>query len=413
MTEHDKEVASNPSAHYRYREQLQIVSSSDWAVNVINNLISADHGCQQSDAWKTVWSRFSPDLREQPYCSLLLQRQNSSWCMRLIEISQHKPTVVDRQHRFEDRLLGWVKISCFPDDPVLLDLPVILEQYKNRMEVIRYRPRKRCTFRCQNLNDGQDQFGKMFADNRGYRIYLDNIALWSKGANGELGFQVARPLSWDPRYNTLWQSQIQGQPLVKQLCSRAGVNIAQDIGQAAASLTTSNIKPSMVFDAAAQMRRTTKYAKTLEALIPESGSEITVLLEKLKTIHRNTNTIIGLKPIHGAPHAHQWLDCGDSLGLVDFDRFGLGHPELDAATFIGEMDFEDRNVVPVEAINSAFLDAYQSINGTLNHQLLQAYRSHKRLAKALKAAQSIRLNGDRKAGKHLFFAQQALQESLM
>ena len=36
-------------------------------------------------------------------------------------------------------------------------------------------------------------------------------------------------------------------------------------------------------------------------------------------------------PVHGAPHQHQWLADGQRLGLIDFDRFALGDPELDLA----------------------------------------------------------------------------------
>ena len=96
------------------------------------------------------------------------------------------------------------------------------------------------------------------------------------------------------------------------------------------------------------------------------------------------------------------------MGLVDFDRICFGDPELDAATFIAEMDFEDHQAVPVEEINGLFLEAYQSVAGPLDNDLLQAYRAHKRLAKALKAARALRVDGDLKAMRHIDFACRAL-----
>ena len=108
-----------------------------------------------------------------------------------------------------------------------------------------------------------------------------------------------------------------------------------------------------------------------------------------------------MRCIHGAPHAHQWLDNGDQLGLVDFDGFALGDPELDVATFMAEIDFEDGEKAPIAAINQRFLAGYAAVAGPLDEQLLHAYRAHKRLSKALRNAYAIRNDNDMRVERAL------------
>jgi aminoglycoside phosphotransferase (APT) family kinase protein len=183
--------------------------------------------------------------------------------------------------------------------------------------------------------------------------------------------------------------------------------MALKIGRAMGSIPASGLAPTLRFDGLEQLRCTEKYMRELAKMLPDCANRLEQLWEALTMIHRKT-TERALKPLHGAPHAHQWLVAEDRLGLVDFDRICLGDPELDAATFIAEMDFEDHETVPVVEINGLFLEAYQSAAGVLDNNLLQAYRAHKRLAKALKAARALRVDGDVKAMRHIEFACEAL-----
>ncbi len=397
----------------QYRQQLVLVSSDQWKYRIIDYLSIRWPEWNQTSVWKTCWSRFDPNSHDQPYLSLQLQEKGCSRHICLIEISLQEPANDGGLVLINDDVLGWIKIRRFPNDPVLSALPAVFSEYKDDFEVLRYRPYKRCTFRYQTTGSASPVFGKMFADQRGQTIHHESLALWKAANTGQLKFQVAKPMNWDAHTNTVWQTAIHGKPLVDQLFSSDGEVVAKRIGKAAASLTTSQLKPMLYFDGQAQMQRTQKYANELTQRLPVLTDSLSNLLHSLKHIHAKHSDHSRLKPIHGAPHAHQWLDCGEQLGLVDFDRFCLGDPELDAATFIGEMDFEDRKIVPVDELNAVFLDAYQSIAGKLDSELFQAYRSHKRLAKALKAARSIRTNGARKAQRHLAFAHQALKETMV
>jgi thiamine kinase-like enzyme len=177
------------------------------------------------------------------------------------------------------------------------------------------------------------------------------------------------------------------------------------MGRACAEIAVSGIKPVSVFDAAAQMTRTGEYAQELITLLPQLTDRIEVLLKRLAVIHSaaGSNT---LRPIHGSPHAHQWLQHDKVLGLVDFDRFGLGDPELDVATFLGEMDFERNDFAPKVA--QAFQQGYQSVYGALNPDLITAYRAHKRFAKVRRAAYKPSPKAPDKVLRHLVRAEACL-----
>lgn len=95
------------------------------------------------------------------------------------------------------------------------------------------------------------------------------------------------------------------------------------------------------------------------------------------------------------------MDDNGRLGLIDFDRFSSGDPELDITTFQAEVDFEGLSASRRDDINGAFLAAYEWHAGPMDLSLLLAYRVHKSLAKVLRAVRAIRPDGDVRAARHL------------
>ena len=80
------------------------------------------------------------------------------------------------------------------------------------------------------------------------------------------------------------------------------------------------------------------------------------------------------------------------MALVDFDRFGLGDPELDAATFLAEADFEDGFAGIGEAYVAGFADECP-----INPRLVEAYRLHKHVAKAERLLGAVRVDAAERA----------------
>ena len=275
---------------------------------------------------------------------------------------------------------GQVLIRPWAQDASLPTLPQLLARSHDAVPV-RYRPGKRCTLRKGNL------FLKLVADDRGCAINRDARMLWAGQQAGMFTFGVARPAGWLPSQRMMVQHRVEGAPIIARLWSSEGPALARRLGQANATLAASPLMPTMRFNYADQMHRTAKYVRRLSKYLPSTRPLLNQLMMNFETV------VPGLadRPIHGAPHAHQWLDGYEGLKLVDFDRFGLGDPELEAATFIAEADFEDAS--NASEVGQAYLHGFAE-TWPLNPTLVQAYRLHKHVAKALRTATAIRLDAE-------------------
>ena len=326
----------------------------------------------------------------------LMLGQSQHLCM--VEIFDTPPLYeVNTQFCTQHNALGWVRLSRFPNDRFLPTLQNVLLDCP-QAHIVRYRPGRRCTFKARDPKTGELRFAKVFPDQRGELIHRDGEMLWN--ARAELGFQIAPPGRWEAEKLTLWQGQISGCPLRTTLYGPNGRPLAERMGRIAATLTSSSLQPPATFDGRTQLKRSARYARCLQEIYPALSTPVGELMDGLENIHEDFAST-PLKPIHGALHVHQWLDDGTHLGLVDFDRLCLGDPENDAATFIAELDYENPAKVPISQLSEAFLSGYQAIAGPLNLRLLQAYRAHKHLSKALKAARALRTDGLQRAERNL------------
>ena len=97
------------------------------------------------------------------------------------------------------------------------------------------------------------------------------------------------------------------------------------------------------------------------------------------------------------------------LGLVDFDRFGLGEPErFDLATFLVELESESDRMLPMIDVEQAIAAGFESGGGSLDETDLALYAVHKRLAKVARTACGLRHDGAARAARRL----DALTDSL-
>ncbi len=404
-------MTGQTSFHEHFRALLSWVTSAAWRRRIVAACAQAHPQWDISVPWLETFGRFNP-LKD-PVITLLLEQPDCSTNQCLIHIHTRPPVPVGKGIHWHEPESGWVQVWGFPDDPVMPQLGELLSVYqKDGPTIHRYRPGKRCTFSIHSPAMAGRIFGKVFADGRGRAIHEESLMLWYGAEANLLDFTVAKPIRWDPANRVMWQHPVAGGSIIHRLLGKQGIALAERMGAAAGSIPGSGLTPKLRYDGLSQLQRTAKYVRRLVRILPDQSSRLANLLDTLETIHTSYLGQSRLKPLHGAPHAHQWLDCGDCLGLVDFDRFCLGDPEMDAATFIAEMDFEDRQSVPVDAINQAFLETYQRRAGRLEGKLLQAYRCHKRLAKALKSAAGLDPDGDNKARRHLDYAFRALTEPL-
>ncbi len=390
-------------AYERYRPMLAVLSTDTSMLGAIE-AVAGDLGWwHPGRTWTRTYGRFNPG--QPAYATLIYESRGPSQEIVTIDVFDARPPEEMAKGTIRrEPSLGWLRLVRFPADPALTTLPAVLRQ-AGEVTVVRYRPTRRCTLRV--YENGVSRFAKVFAHRDGERLHVDALDLWRAGLRGELGFAVARPGRWEAESNTLWQDQVPGVPLLAQLAGPDGLRVAERLGRAAASLPRSGVHPRAVFDAATQLERSARAVDELTRRVPHLGHQVAELLDRIIELHL-TAAPRPLRPIHGAPHANQWLDDGTTLGLVDFDRLSYGDPELDVAVFLGELDFEEELHLPADCLAGAFLTGYEAVAGSLEPALLSAYRGHKRLAKALRSARALRPDGAQRAERALAQASDAL-----
>ncbi|MGE0334704.1 MAG: phosphotransferase family protein [Gammaproteobacteria bacterium] len=318
-----------------------------------------------------------------------------------------------RHRREPDRIVGielpgpladrtdWRADTCrwqvFPHDPALPTLPALWASLEGA-RVVRYRPGHRCTFEV-SAREGRC-FVKVFSGNVGAGIHAASQLIHQASDAGELAFLTPRPLRWEPAQAALWQAALPGLPITLASLAQAGVSLAARLGAAAASLPRSGLRFPGDFTCMDQCARTQRYVDELARRLPTEAATLTSLMTMLRAAADSWSPR-PLRAIHGALHLHQWLMDEARLGLVDLDRLCMGDPELDVATFITELGYEDRAMIPVESLQAAFRTAYAQQLGKLDPQRLAWYGVHKHLAKALKCVRGVRVDAERRAVRAL------------
>jgi hypothetical protein len=387
-------MSRTESAHARYRTQLLALADEDVVPGAVAEA-GRRWGWPEEAAWARTHERFDPD--EEPYATCVLTGVSSP--QRLVRVEAF---AAEQSRADADAFLapagaaGRLRVTGSLSDPALPALATV-RGGPGRRTVVRYRPGRRCTIRVED--DGRIRFAKIFPDGEGAAAHAAGLEVWRAACRGELEFGVARPAVLEPGGRVVWQEGVEGEPLRERLYGEGGDELAGRVGRAAASLARSRLRPLARRDAATELARSARRCAELVHRVPGLREDAHRLLRGLEALHAAAGTT-QLRPVHGALHASQWLVDGSQLALLDYDRVALGDPELDAATFLADVDVQNRERVPVERLNAAFLAGYGEA-GRLDPALLAAYRAHRRLEKALRVARAIRPDGDRKAARRL------------
>ena len=192
-----------------------------------------------------------------------------------------------------------------------------------------------------------------------------------------------------------------GVPVAPTVLGPDGPAIAHRMGAALGDLARSTVQPSATYTSADQLQRTHRAVDQAVRRVPELATDLRRLLDAFETRHGHLSPDNHV-PVHGAPHMHQWLiGDDDQLGLIDFDRFALGEIELDIATLLVELDYEEELTEPFAAIEDAVVDGYRSTGVEVDRARLQLYSAHKRMSKVTREAWALRTHGERRARRHL------------
>jgi hypothetical protein len=305
-----------------------------------------------------------------------------------------------------DAIIGLLRVTSIAADTGLATLSSVLGG-DTHTTVVRYHPGLRCTVR--SLRNGREVFGKVFRDDRGRELRDDYERLWCASVAGELSFAVARPVAWDSASRTLWQAALPGCPARLRLRTDEGPALARRIGEALGSLAQSHVPASKVFTARDQIERSLRHGEELVGRVPFLADQVTELLGRLSASQQRQQGRAG-RPIHGAPIPAQWLAATERLGLIDFDNFATGDPELDIGCVLADLDFESLPREHVCVLQAEAIRGWEGVAGPLDRRLVDSYRGYRHLRKALRAASAIRPDGDRRAAASLHRSVELLRE---
>lgn len=294
---------------------------------------------------------------------------------------------------------GAVALAPPEADPALPGLAAVLRELRDP-RILRYRPGHRCTLRGETP-DGR-RIVKVAPD--GERHVAEAAQLWAVRA--ELPFAVARPFRWDPVTSAAWYSLVPGRPVVAELLGPDAAALVHRMGTALAGLARTTLRPQGRAGVAEQLARSRRAVDRAVRAAPGLAADLADALAALEAAAPPPRTAV---PVHGAPHHHQWLADGDRLGLIDFDRFALGDPELDLATLLSELADEPTRRVPMDTLRAAGTTGYAAGAVPLEEQRLTLYLAHKRLGKACRVARAPRADAVPRARRHLTDARTLLQ----
>jgi hypothetical protein len=353
--------------------------------------------------WRRTFGRFSPDAPA--FATLAFERAGEPAEILVVDAYASRPETGDAVALPEADGTTWLVARGVNEDRRLTSLGEILAG-PGRRRIVRYRPGRRCTIRVDDPG-GTTRYVKVQPSADGAALHRDAVTLWDAAQDGRLGFAVASPDHFDADRHALWQHAIPGEPLKPRLLSPEGVALGEPLGRALATLTTSGLQPAAAPEAWTPLARARSAGGDLARRVPALEATAAAVLRRITALDRAAADRTK-RPIHGAPHPAQWLQAGDRLGLVDFDRFALGDPEYDVAVLLAEIEDESR--APA-GLDRAILGGFEAVAGPLDRRLLVAYRAAGRLATARRYARAVRPDGPRRAANALATAVAVLDEA--
>jgi aminoglycoside phosphotransferase (APT) family kinase protein len=292
--------------------------------------------------------------------------------------------------------LGRVEVLACADDPALPGLAEVMRSLKSP-RVARYHPGDRCTVR--GGAGAAARFVKVFSDEADDQV--EAVERWEASMSGLLSFAVAEPHGWVERTRSSWYGVVPGAPLEPLLSGPEGEQLSRQVGIALGELAVSGMRPNRVDDSARQLARTRRQLGRGGDAVPALADDFERAFEALMSAHEGLAPTT-LVPIHGAAHLGQWLlDDAGRLGLIDFDRFAMGEPEFDLATFVVELLAASGARTSGAALRAAVLDGFRSVAGEPDPARLELYVVHKRLGRAARAAAGLAPDGEERARRQL------------
>lgn len=206
--------------------------------------------------------------------------------------------------------------------------------------VVSYRPERSCLVRGRTTHESSEAselcFARMYADDRGERVFDAMRALWDSQARRDGVVSVAEPLGYDRALRILYQGVMPG---VSPPGVEAVGTFFRHSRSIALSLAAIHRSPVLVDEPRSPdelLRWPARMAQGLEAVQPADAGRLRAILHRFEQTAPDTNAM-SCCVLHGDFSMNQVLLDGLRVSIVDFDDVGVGDACADIGTFVARL----------------------------------------------------------------------------
>ncbi|MDB9316481.1 MULTISPECIES: phosphotransferase [Cyanophyceae] len=211
----------------------------------------------------------------------------------------------------------------------------------HKIELIRYKPGRRCLIAYELINDSGELFtliGKVRAKGTDFYSYELQKSLWEKGFADDSadGISVPEPVGIIPQWQMWLQRQVKGNIATQFLTPNNNIFIAKRIAEVAHKLHQTNILPRRSHTMSDELRILHERITLVMQQYPEWQERLERILAASNHLGQNTP-----EPkrcgIHRDFYPDQLIINNSRLYLIDLDLYCEGNPGLDIGNYIAHI----------------------------------------------------------------------------
>ena len=247
-----------------------------------------------------------------------------------------------------------------------------------RIEVLKYRPRRRCVIQYDlkfkrtdlesvdgwpNVLTTQSVIGKVFKDERGAQQFAFHQTLWAEGFDTQAadGISVAQPLAYIPQLRMFLQARAQGRLIDEALGTPEFSEQVQMSAKAIAKLHASRVHPAKCYTLDDELAHLLEWYDDIAGWQPSYVSRLVTLRNALCG-WAAALPAASMTPAHCDFYYSQLLFAGEQVSLIDLDMFACADPAMDVANFAAHIRFLSlerlRDAHLLDNEREAFVDTY-------------------------------------------------------
>ncbi len=269
-----------------------------------------------------------------------------------------------------------MRVLGFPEDPSLRTMAAFLgapEGEVGDLEVLRYVPLRRLTFRCTRATAGHGArrcIGKLKRASKVSESYARLAAVHRAVRRRRHGIAVARPLELAERACVFYQSALAGTPLVRGMEAASAPERLRRVGAVHRRLHELAVDGVGSWSLSAYRAGIEADARWIGLFVPDAAARLAPVLAALD---RRPPTPVAPVFCHGDFIASQLLHdaATDRIAVTDFDMARHGDPDQERAKLLASLKYDlpplreaiDRGEPPdpklAGALEAAYLEGYR------------------------------------------------------